>query len=235
MDEQRVFSYNQIVPGVLQDELISLGDAHSLIAWRIGDIVEEVIEYVTCNRMEVSREEIHAAVGLFCGKKARTVREYAHIARLYVPEIREAYSVLRFDHFRLAATFSDPRVILEWAIAQTDEKNRPATVDACEAHFSAPLINAHMPTAQDDRQDGSGAAQSEKIEDSTLAPENMLTIPPGAQGGAWSQIAGAVEQIRRVKGQLKLNAAERNLLDEALAMILRVLEQLARKSVDKPS
>lgn len=126
-------SYNDIVPTDLQDELIAIRDELSKASFRIGDIVLQIIQ----EKPDEPIEQIHKAVGLFSGKAQRTVREYASIAAFYPQPLREQYDVLSFDHFRVAMRFgADCYTALDWAVAQLDEINRPATVDAMELQFS---------------------------------------------------------------------------------------------------
>jgi hypothetical protein len=128
--------YSKIVPDDLQNLLISIEGANTLNSWRIGDITGLVFTHCQENRIQAAADAVYSAVAAFCGKKSRTIREYHHLSGFYPMEIREAYGMLAYAHFRVAARLPDCRVALEWAVAQTDKLGRPATVDSLEAHFA---------------------------------------------------------------------------------------------------
>lgn len=131
-------SYNDIVPNDLQAELIQIGADHSNGCWRIGDITHAVLESVRQNQTGTTAQEVFSAVGAFCGKSARTVREYAQLAAIYSEDTRMEFQTLSIDHFRVAARLQDGGVrytALQWAEAQVETLGRPATVDAMQAAF----------------------------------------------------------------------------------------------------
>jgi hypothetical protein len=128
--------YSKIVPDDLQNALIAIEGANTLNSWRIGDITALVFTHCQENRIQAAADAVYSAVAAFCGKKSRTIREYHHLSGFYPLEIREAYGMLAYAHFRVAARLPDCRVALEWAVAQTDALGRPATVDSLEAHFA---------------------------------------------------------------------------------------------------
>jgi hypothetical protein len=128
--------YSKIVPDDLQSLLIAIEGANTLNSWRIGDITALVFAHVQQNQIAAPADAVYRAVAAFCGKKSRTIREYHHLSGFYPLEIREAYGMLAYAHFRVAARMPDCRVALEWAVAQTDVLGRPATVDSLEAHFA---------------------------------------------------------------------------------------------------
>lgn len=132
--------YDELVPSDLQAELIQIASSQTDNSWRLGDIANEVIEINLLNGKTVNRQQVYSAVGSFSGKKSRTVREYAFIASKFNGELRQLYSMLSFDHFRLAAKMLDPVITLQWAVDQTDQLNRPATVDACLEQFCGALV-----------------------------------------------------------------------------------------------
>lgn len=123
--------YSEIVPEELQYQLLALQDTLTQAYYKIGDITLEIIRL----RPDVSRMDIYSAVGVFVGKASRTVREYAFVAEYYNQTDREKYEVLSFDHLKTALRYDDTEGMLDWAIEQVDELNRPASVDAMEAHF----------------------------------------------------------------------------------------------------
>ncbi len=133
--------YGDIVPEDLQNELIRIRDSHTRQCFRVGEIVDEVITFNRTQGKTTELQHIYSAVALFAGRESRTVREYHAISRLFPLEIREHFHMLAFDHFRHAARLGGELSIqaLQWAMEQTDELNRPATVDAMIARFSPPL------------------------------------------------------------------------------------------------
>jgi hypothetical protein len=149
------FSYSKIVPEYLQTELINIRDNSTKTAWRLGSVVGEVRQYCENNKIIASDADIHSAIGSFAGKASRTIREYAHLAEFYPEQVRIDYEILSFDHFRVAATFGSGWMdVLEWAVQQCDELNRPATVDAMEAHFRV------QPEGPTEEGQGDGAIQA---------------------------------------------------------------------------
>ena len=136
-----MYTYSEIVPDRIQEQLIAIRDSNTHNAWRLGDLTNLVIEHCKKNEYQVLVEEIYSAVGSFAGKAARTVREYASMAKLYPLEARMDYEELSFDHFTTAATMGERRYeALDWAVEQIEKLGRPATVDAMLAKycFNAP-------------------------------------------------------------------------------------------------
>jgi len=131
------YSYGEVVPQNLQDRLLAIRDSLSKSFWDIGDIALMICAYADDNEMMVSREFIWSAVGSFVGLSARTVRDYARVARFFDYETREQYDVLTFSHFALASRYpSNWRNILDFAIDEIDRIGRPATVDKLEVQFT---------------------------------------------------------------------------------------------------
>jgi hypothetical protein len=130
-------SYNDIVPDNLQAELIQIGADSSNGCWRIGDITITVLESVRLNQSGATAQEVFSAVGAFCGKSARTVREYAYLAGEYHQRDRDEFQTLSIDHFRVASRLETGvrYTALSWAEAQVETLGRPATVDAMQAAF----------------------------------------------------------------------------------------------------
>lgn len=119
-------NYGDLIPDYLQDELLVIRDQERESRFRIGDITNELIG--------APKEQIYSAVGLFVGKAARTVREYSAVSKFYSPEVRERYSMLSYEYFRVAMRYKDRwQEALEWCLFQG---NRPATVDAMEMQYA---------------------------------------------------------------------------------------------------
>jgi hypothetical protein len=134
-------NYSDIVPEVLQQELMRIGDLQDQSCWRLGDICLQVFEYCTRNSKPVSKMDVYKAVSTFSGKQSRTVREFATMAKFYAPEVREIYGVLRIDHFRTAMALDDKwEEALNWCVSRVDTLGRPATVDSMQAHFFGDMI-----------------------------------------------------------------------------------------------
>ncbi len=129
--------YNTIIPEEWQMELLLIADNVKEHAWRIGDITNEVIRfYKNVQDEHVSKMDIYAAVGSFCGLSSRTVRYYANVAQKIPPEMRHEYDVLSFAHFAAAVSNEDPKKALDYAVDSFDVSGRPATVDEIIREFS---------------------------------------------------------------------------------------------------
>lgn len=201
-------SYGNMVPDKLQSELIQIRDDMTRSYFRIGDIIQEVKDYLIFNQQEFSMDEIYSAVGMFVGKPSRTVREYFSLARFYPEEIREQFSVLAFDHFRHASRFGEKSIqVLQWAVEQGDQLNRPATVDAMIARFALPAPGMPEPPPQMDEgpagmfrqiyQSVSQQAQASKfwIDHGGLAPEILVHVK--TYHWAASQLAELLGEVGR--------------------------------------
>lgn len=201
-------SYGSMVPDKLQSELIQIRDDMTRAYWRIGDICQEVKDYLLFNEQDFTMDSIYSAVGAFVGKPSRTVREYYSLARFYPEEIREQFSVLAFDHFRHASRFGEKSIqILQWAVEQGDTLNRPATVDAMFAHFAP--HDPGMPEPPPGLVDGpagmfhtiyqsvSQQAQASQfwIDHGGLSPEILVHVR--AYHWAASQIAEMLGEVRK--------------------------------------
>jgi hypothetical protein len=77
--------YSEIVPSVLQDELIQIRDSMTDNSWRVGDICVELERYGEAMKYSISAMDIYKAVAMFAGKRSRTVREYAGLSAFYSP------------------------------------------------------------------------------------------------------------------------------------------------------
>jgi hypothetical protein len=160
-------SYTTIIPDRFQSELIEIGSISSNTSFAIGDITNEIRaawQRVKSERPDraIPEAEIYAAVGAFCGKSARTIREYSAIAAFYPPEVREDFPILRFDHFRTAMVLG-PRweSALRWAVDEADSNGgRPATVDKMIAKFA---VVPEMPADNPDPIEDAGPQSAAEI------------------------------------------------------------------------
>lgn len=171
-----LISYSIIVPDSMQVELIGLGEKSSAISWQIGDITNQLKTiWDTIGRdnpeMKIADAAIYSAVASFCGKSARTVREYAHLSNFFPEGVREWYSILSIDHFRTAATLGpDWEKALKWAVEQSDKNGgRPATVDAMIAEFAPGMNPPENPPDND-----TDTTESELALDGALTPYQVL-------------------------------------------------------------
>jgi hypothetical protein len=144
-------SYSNIVPAGLQDELISIRDRTTIDSWRIGDIVTETFVFCALNNIVAERQMVYAAIGSLVGKSSRTIREYHHLSEFFPDDWRSEFSVLAYDHFRVAAKFGPDKCkdMLGWAVDEVARLNRPATVDAMEAHFMTQPPEPSSPWSQE--------------------------------------------------------------------------------------
>ena len=133
-------NYENLIPSELINELITIRDSVTKDNFRIGDIVGIVIKVCDARGLQVLREDIYKAVGCYVGKAARSVREYYMVAQIYPESLRKQFEILSFDHFRNAAQLGGENDIkaLRWAVKQTDQLGRPATVEAMLAKFASP-------------------------------------------------------------------------------------------------
>lgn len=189
-------SYSVIVPDRYQSELIEIGNIASNSAFSIGDITNEIRaawQKVKGERpdLAIADADIYAAVGAFCGKAARTVREYSAIAAFYPPETREDYPSLKIDHFRIAMTLGPKwESALLWAIEQADSNGgRPATVDRMYIQFAPTdvppddnpaAIQSAGPQSEAESVLGSALAEVAVIQSFVTNAGKLRTILPNA-------------------------------------------------------
>jgi len=127
---------NLVIPDEFQADLLHLRDLHTAIQFRVGDITCRIIEHNAMHQVLIPKMSIYKAVGSFFGKSSRSIRVYAQVAEFFPPEIREAYTVLAFEHFRVACSMGEKwRQVLDWSLDQIDTTGKPATVDAILNEF----------------------------------------------------------------------------------------------------
>jgi len=131
------YSYSDVIPQDLQDRLIAIRDNLSQNFWDIGDIALMICNYADDNHISVSRDFIWSAVGSFVGLAARTVRDYARVAKSFGYDERDKYDILTFSHFSVAARYPEKKNdILEYAIEEAEKTGKPASVDKLEVKFT---------------------------------------------------------------------------------------------------
>lgn len=132
-----MISYRNIIPDELYNELLYIRDTETGFAWRVGDIANMLIDLHRDSK-NVGAMEVYAAVASVYGKSARTVRDYAAVAKR-VPgweRNKPEYDVLAFAHFREAAKDgNDMEEVLDYALSKVEEYGRPASVDDVKEHF----------------------------------------------------------------------------------------------------
>lgn len=101
----------QIIPTLSDADIIPESYQMRLMAWRdeftrgyfeIGDMANEIVVLNIQTKMQIEQAQIYSAVGRFCGKSGRTIRDYAEIAAFFPVAVREQYDMLPFSHFRFA-------------------------------------------------------------------------------------------------------------------------------------
>jgi hypothetical protein len=93
-----------IIPEAYQMRLMAWRDEFTRGYFEIGDIANEIILMNIQTDMKTENTTIYAAIGRFCGKSGRTVRDYAEIAAFFPENVRKYYDMLPFSHFRYAKT-----------------------------------------------------------------------------------------------------------------------------------
>jgi len=126
------YTYNDIVPDWIQNELIQIRDTDTLNSWRLGELTWMTYQDCKARGLNVEKGDIYRAVGALCGKSARTVREYATVRKFYNDRPwNPEWDILSFEHFRIAARLGDNwSRALGWCVEQVEKLGRPATVDA---------------------------------------------------------------------------------------------------------
>lgn len=192
--------YADLLPMELQEELIQLSEAQTRIEFRVGDVVTAAQLWNHQNQRPTSVMEIYSAVGVFCGKASRTVRDYHAVASFYPPDVREEYTVLKFSHFREAMTLgANWEKALQWAVEQVDTLGRPASVDAMIAEFS--------------------------VFDDAGAETDMEYEEAEAEGPGETPLAGfarGLQTMRMYLPMINLNPAEKEQAEEALEVLQEV-------------
>ena len=165
-------NYESLIPVENKLELMRARDDITRSSWAIGRACEATLKFCQDNGIEILIQDAYAAVGSFSGKASRTCRDYHSFWLFYPPAIQERYSILSFDHFVNAARIEraggeKALVILEWAEAQVETLNRPATVDAIIARFG----NV-QPVQQTDDQEAESEPEESAV---SIAQRNQVT------------------------------------------------------------
>lgn len=110
-----------IIPESYQMRLMAWRDEFTRGYFEIGDIANEISVLNIQNKMQIEQAQIYSAVGRFCGKSGRTIRDYAEIAAFFPVAIRERYDMLPFSHFRFAKSRGSKwEDVLEYSMLHPD-------------------------------------------------------------------------------------------------------------------
>ena len=213
------------IPDSLITELIQLREVEGVIAWRLGDITNEIRD--NCPTIPIM--QVYDAVGSLAGKSKRTVREYALLSRFYEPEVRQEFCILAIDHFRHAMLLDKWSECLKWCMEKTDDKGRPATVDAMLEHWQ---LNSVGPGCADvTTTSGAGMAydapvDSGELRQSQASQRNDLSLDI-------LSLKGAVDSIRRLmqRGDCVIPAHKLERMMAAMQDILEIVDSLAIDNV----
>jgi hypothetical protein len=193
-----------IFPESYKNELIQMGANRSRDCWKLGDMASELIAMNAKNF--IPQDKVFRDMGKYYGRAGRTIREYHAISMHYKKYVRMEYDVLSFDHFRTAIHYGKKDIeALEWAVAQTDKFNRPATVDEMEEHFANP-----------EREFQNNSVEEVISEVEFHAPEKLVEYVPA--------------MTLRIGFETLVNTARQfGASDETLAMLDAVIERIYRE------
>lgn len=132
--------YNDLIPLHLQEELIQIGEDLSRQIFRVGDIIINIVDYVSANNMPYTKRDVWRAVGAFIGKSVASVRTYESLSAFYSKKTRREYEILSVGHFKEAmkidaATEHKWRTVLDYAVDRIDVYGRPASIDELRKVF----------------------------------------------------------------------------------------------------
>lgn len=210
---------SDIIPESYQMRLMAWRDEFTRGYFEIGDIANEIILLNIQSKMKIDNASIFSAVGRFCGKSGRTVRDYAEISAFFPVEIREYYDMLPFSHFRFAKSCGrDWEAVLEYSIEHPD---------ASEAQLSFEFsggVAAEVPV--NDSVAASVAAQPPPVSFPSVAASVAAPVAAGLSGiYSLSNLISRVEEI--LSWELKKDT--RRKLVFALDNLKDVLSELSYK------
>jgi hypothetical protein len=168
-----------IVPESYQMRLIAWRDEFTRGYFEIGDIANEISLLNINSKMKTENMVIYSAVGRFCGKSGRTVRDYAEIAAFFPVHTREYYDMLPFSHFRFAKSCGLRwEEVLEYSLGDPD-----ASEEKLAYMFSGVAV-------QDISDDDSVAVQ-----DLSVAPVAASVAPVAVGLSAIIVLANLISQV----------------------------------------
>jgi hypothetical protein len=215
-------SPNDIVPESYQMRLMAWRDEFTRGYFEIGDIANEIVALNVQKGMKIDQERIHAAIGKFCGKSGRTIRDYSEIASFYPVSIREEYDVLSFAHFRFAKSCGlHYRDVLEYSA-----QNPGLSTDALEYYTQSHILSMSAglspseikQTFEDGSDDGVSAPESKNklsdvyaLSDLIQRSERLLSWT-GMNAELHQELMVALESLKHVlaclsAGQFGINSS----------------------------
>jgi hypothetical protein len=141
--KQNTYSVRALSQDTL-NELLYWRDHLTAGYWRIGDIANALYDESVQNDLQVTRQQINAAIGHVIGKSGRTVRLYATVAAFFSSEIRQKYDVLPYAHFVFAMGLPGNargmeipawQALLDLSLDNIQDYGLPPSVDALEGMY----------------------------------------------------------------------------------------------------
>ena len=127
--------YTRFLSDEDQAQLIAVRDLQSNAAFGLGEFVLEHFHEHTMTTGDYGL--LCKGIGAFVGMRAKDVREVARVTN-WARVLRQLHPVLSFEYFRRAEKLGEfGEDALVWAEEQTDELNRPATLDALLAVYGS--------------------------------------------------------------------------------------------------
>ena len=215
---------SDLVPEDYQMRLMAWRDEFTRGYFEIGDIANDIVMMNIKKKMKVENAMIYSAVGRFCGKSGRTVRDYAEISAFFPVEIRELYDVLPFSHFRFAKTCGRKwEDVLEYSLTHPD-----ASEDKLAQEF---LCGGGMSSVAAQQSPASVAASDapDSVAASTVAASpSVAASTVAADLSGIYVLANLVSQAESMLS-LNMNQGTRRKLILALEGLKDVLKELSEK------
>lgn len=133
------FSYTNILSPEIVQTCLQVREDLSSTKWLIGDMVLKIAEMHALAMNGFQARDVCKAMAAFIGVRAVEVIEMARMSKKFPQEVRDQRPTLSWGYFQRAYLFGkESDQVLDWAEAQTDELNRPASLDAVTVVMSAP-------------------------------------------------------------------------------------------------
>lgn len=215
-----------IIPTLSDADIIPESYQMRLMAWRdeftrgyfeIGDITNEIVMLNIQNKMQIEQAQIFSAVGRFCGKSGRTIRDYAEISAFFPVAVREQYDMLPFSHFRFAKSCgSEWENVLDYSMEHPD-----ASVDKLAYEFLT------TPPTMPQTRTGIGTVAS-------VTKDDILYVAPSVAPSVASDLSG-IYVLANLISQAEtiltwdLNSETRLKLKSSIQGLKDVLRELSSK------
>jgi hypothetical protein len=141
----------QSIPDIKDTDIVPESYQMRLMAWRdeftrgyfeIGDMANEIILLNIQSNMKVENAIIYSAIGRFCGKSGRTVRDYAEISAFFPQHTRDEYDMLPFSHFRFAKSCGLKwQNVLDYSLDHPDASEERLSHQFSSADVAAPILS----------------------------------------------------------------------------------------------